>query len=407
MTDFLALTRRRFAQWRAGGLWAWDLSLAAAITLPMFAIINGFRSEPGWLLPIAALVLGHRVLPEVSAVIVALLCVANLFDVTTYGHFPISPAPLLIPVVVHGAMAYGVNRQWGYWTFGATLIGIMTWFLIVYRRISDQATVSMGGIAISVAIASFLLGKQYRDRQDRMAERELAANERIRLLEAERDQRAEVGAAAERASIARELHDIVAHSLSVIIVQADGGRAAAEGKPAVALDVLETISQTGRAALAEMRRIVGVLRDPAAHTEFAPAPAATNIKELVESVTAAGLDVTLAMSGPLEDLPPPISLITYRVVQESLTNVIKHAGPSPRVEVTVSICPQEVALTVLDDGLGADAVGPAPGGGHGLRGMRERVMIHDGSVIAAPRAGGGFLVAVRIPLPPAQTEDEV
>ncbi|HEX3512750.1 MAG TPA: histidine kinase [Trebonia sp.] len=203
---------------------------------------------------------------------------------------------------------------------------------------------------------------------------------------------AEQAAAAERARIARELHDIVAHHLSVIVLQAAGGRAS--GKPAEA--TLEKIESSGRQALAETRRLLGVMRDPDQETWFAPRPGIGELDALADSVRAAGLPVNLVISGHRAALPAAADVSVYRIVQEALTNVLKHAGPG-RADVSVACAEEAVTVEITDNGTGA-AGGQTPAGGHGLAGMRERVAVFGGELRAGPRPGGGFAVRARLPL---------
>ena len=203
---------------------------------------------------------------------------------------------------------------------------------------------------------------------------------------------AEQAAAAERARIARELHDIVAHHLSVIVLQAAGARAS--GRPAEA--TLEKIENSARQALAETRRLLGVLRDPDEETGLAPQPGIGDLDALAASVRAAGLPVNLVIDGDLAALPAAVDVSVYRIVQEALTNVLKHAGPA-RADVTIGCAQDAVTIEVTDDGT-AEPGDQAPAGGHGLAGMRERAAVFGGELAAGPRPGGGFAVRARLPL---------
>jgi signal transduction histidine kinase len=209
---------------------------------------------------------------------------------------------------------------------------------------------------------------------------------------AELQRQAEQAAAAERARIARELHDIVAHHLSVIVLQAAGTRAS--GKPAEAS--LEKIENSARQALAETRRLLGVLRDPDEEAGLDPQPGIGDLDELAASVRAAGLPVHLVIDGDPVALPAAVDVSVYRIVQEALTNVLKHAGPA-RAEVTVGCTADTVTVEVTDNGI-AEPAHKAPAGGHGLAGMRERAAVFGGELAAGPRPGGGFAVHARLPL---------
>jgi signal transduction histidine kinase len=222
----------------------------------------------------------------------------------------------------------------------------------------------------------------------------------------EREQRTQLAVADERSRIAREMHDVVAHSLSVIIAQADGGRFVASQHPEKAADVLETIGSTGRAALADMRSLLGVLRGDE-DTSFGPQPGLDALDDLVARVDAAGLKVSLEREGDLHSIPQAVSMSSFRLVQEALTNVMKHAGPAASARVEVRRTHAGLAIDVLDDGRGHDP--SSDGQGHGLTGMRERVAVFGGELDAGPLPDGGFRVGARIPLsgtpspyPPAQ-----
>ena len=198
--------------------------------------------------------------------------------------------------------------------------------------------------------------------------------------------------AAERTRIARELHDIVAHHLSVVVLQAAGARAS--GKAAEA--ALEKIEHSGRQALAETRRLLGVLRESAGETGLGPQPGVGELEALADSVRAAGLPVNLVISGESAALPAAVDVSVYRIVQEALTNVLKHAGPA-RADVTIGCARDTVTIEVTDNGTGEPGR-PATADGHGLAGMRERVAIFGGDLRAGPRPGGGFAVRARLPL---------
>jgi signal transduction histidine kinase len=206
------------------------------------------------------------------------------------------------------------------------------------------------------------------------------------------ERQAEQATAAERARIAREMHDIVAHHLSVIVLQAAGARAS--GKPAEA--TLEKIENSARQALSETRRLLGVLRDPDEETGLAPQPGIGDLAALATSVQAAGLPVHLVIDGDLAALPATVDVSVYRIVQEALTNVLKHAGPA-RADVTIGCGQDAVMIEVTDDGT-ADPGQQVPVGGHGLAGMRERATVFGGELAAGPRPDGGYAVRARLPL---------
>jgi signal transduction histidine kinase len=226
--------------------------------------------------------------------------------------------------------------------------------------------------------------------------RRQAASDAARIAAMQRQ--AEQATAAERARIARELHDIIAHHLSVVVLHAAGARASGGADPAT----LEEIEHSGRQALTETRRLFGVLREPAEQAGRAPQPGISELPALAGSLRAAGLEVSLSIDGDHAALPPAVNVSAYRIVQEALTNVLKHAGPA-RAEVTVGCADSAVTIEVTDDGPG----NPAPpavkgegevGGGQGLAGIRERVAVFGGDLRAGPRPGGGFTVCARLPI---------
>jgi len=241
---------------------------------------------------------------------------------------------------------------------------------------SDDAFKTFVGLA-GLTIAAAGIGTSVRQR---------------RAVQAASEQRA---AAAERARIAREMHDIVAHNLSVMIALADGAAFAAERSPAQSIAAMQTVSATGREALAEMRGLLGVLRDADSETSRRPQPGIEELSRLVGHVRAAGLPVTLAVEGDAAALPAGAQLTVFRLVQEALTNSLKHAGPKARAAVTLRCDAAGVDVEISDDGSGERP--PAQGGhGLGLSGMRERAAVYAGTVEAGPLSGGGWRVHTRL-----------
>ena len=222
--------------------------------------------------------------------------------------------------------------------------------------------------------------------------REMA--ERARRLELEQKDAAERAVAHERQRIARELHDVIAHSVSVMTVQAGAVRRLLAPEQERERQALETIEATGREALTEMRRLVGLLREEGAMPEFSPQPGLGTMDDLLENVRSAGLPVELAVDGTPRTLPPGIDLAAYRVVQEALTNALKYGGTA-HAWVSLHWREDELELEVANDGRGD---GDGSGGGHGLAGMRERVSLYGGSVDSGPRDGGGYVVRARLPV---------
>jgi signal transduction histidine kinase len=237
--------------------------------------------------------------------------------------------------------------------------------------------------------AVFMLGFSVQSRRTRVN----ALEERAAAMEREREEEARRAVADERLRIAQELHDVVAHSMGVIAVQAGVGAHVLDRDPEEARRALDAISRTSRSTLTEIRRMLGVLRaDDGA--EYAPAPGLGDLPRLVTELGGAGLEVEVRSAGERCELPPGVDFTAYRIVQEALTNVLKHAGPA-RATVSVGYEPAALRISVVDDGRGVN--GNSSGGGHGLLGMRERVGVYGGSFAAGPRVGGGFEVAVELP----------
>uniref|UniRef100_A0AAU3GVR7 histidine kinase n=1 Tax=Streptomyces sp. NBC_01401 TaxID=2903854 RepID=A0AAU3GVR7_9ACTN len=249
-------------------------------------------------------------------------------------------------------------------------------------------------------VLAWVLGDSIRTRRAYFSQLE----ERAARLEREREAQSKVAVAAERARIARELHDVVAHNVSVMVVQADGAAYVMDSSPDQARQALETISGTGRQALAEMRRLLGVLRtgDSEESGEYVPQPDVGQIEELVGKVRETGLAVDFRIEGTPRPLPSGVELTAYRIVQEALTNTRKHGGPDAGASVRLVYFDDGLGLLVEDDGRGAPHElyedGGADGAGHGMIGMRERVGMVGGTLDAGPRQGGGFRISALLPL---------
>ncbi len=216
--------------------------------------------------------------------------------------------------------------------------------------------------------------------------------ERANRLELERDQRARLAAAAERSRLAREMHDVVAHNVSIMVTLAEGARAATMSDPAGAAEAMGEVSSTGRMALADMRNLLGVLRDRGEPTGRTPQPDLSGLPALIDGVRSTGIAVELEERGIPFGLPPGVELTVYRLVQESLTNVLKHADGASNVVITLEFDRPCLALRVRDDGAVAGPVSR----GHGLRGMQERAAVCGGTLTAGPSPGGGWEVDARM-----------
>jgi signal transduction histidine kinase len=330
----------------------------------------------------APLVLRRRAPVAVFAVVM-LVCGAELLFVEEFIAANAAALVALYTLVVYAP------RRLAAIGFAVTLAGAAPYAALFDNPSTGDALVTWLLLAGQIVLAA-ALGDRTRARLGDRARLE----ERARLLAAERDQQATIAAAAERARIARELHDVVAHSLSVVIAQADGGRYAAGRDPGQARAALDTIATTAREAQAEMRRALGILREqPGA--PFRPQPGAGDLPALVARTREAGLAVELTEEGAARELPPAAGVTLYRVVQEALTNVLKHAGPDATSTVTLRWEPDRVTVVVRDDGSGAGA--SEDGRGAGLAGMRERVEPRGGTLSAGPHPDGGFEVRAELP----------
>jgi signal transduction histidine kinase len=303
------------------------------------------------------------------AITIAARTLPTLTEPTNSGVF------VFLLVAVYSAAAHTSGRR-------TLLAGGMTVGICVTNLAMDGIT------ADNVIFFSLLFGAPWAAgravRQRRLNDRELE-QEKTRAAAAIVD---------ERARIARELHDVVAHSISVMVLQARGGRRVLQSDPADARDAFAVIESTGQQALDEMRRLVGMLRSGDETLPLAPQPSLKELGTLVEQVRAAGLPVQLAVEGEPRDLPPGVDLSAYRIVQEALTNALKHAGPA-RARVVLRYRADDLELEISDDGSGT---GEDSGSGYGLVGMRERISVYGGELQAGRRPGGGYALRVRLPL---------
>lgn len=357
----------------------------------------GWAADIGYVVLMSALVIPlawRRRAPVTSG---AIIIAGYLLQLAIQA--PMSGANLSVFWVVYALAAFG-PRWMGIAAFALAIAGAGAASLVYGFLISGLSNRSSVTDALIVAaVVGAFLGVCWLSGDLTRSRRLLVAElwGRSVRLEMEQKQERELAAADERARIAREMHDIVAHSLSVIITQADGGRYAAQSDPALAEKTLKTIADTGRESLAEMRRLLGVLRaDEDVLTR--PVPALGDIDNLVAGLRDAGVAVESVRVGEQRRaLPMGAELVAYRVVQESFTNVLKHAGPGASVRLLRSWDAHGLMIEVDDDGRGAAADEPGTAGGQGIRGMTERVGLYGGSVTAGPRRGGGFRVTVVLP----------
>ena len=341
-----------------------------------------------------------------------LIMLGAWIQVFTHG----SASDGLNQLVVRGAdFALGValytmvtctNRRRALEYAGLLVIGTTIWS---FWRIDNGAPgigVSLFGAGVIYGFC-WVLGEFVGARRAYHAEVE----SRLQMLEIERDQQAKIAVAEERARIARELHDVVAHAVSVIVVQADGAAYAIRDNPDLAETAVHTIAETGRGALHELRRLLELLRNESDERDTrTPQPDVSALPELAEKVTSAGLQVWLVFRGDLAGLPATVGLGIYRIVQEALTNTLKYAGVGSQAHVRVERVGGLIEVEVLDDGPEPDdGRFPRPrevvgvSGGNGLIGMRERASVLGGTLAAGPRPGGGWQVRATFPVRGAKT----
>ena len=315
--------------------------------------------------------------------------------IVAWGHVALdvglSPAPLVLQYAV--LFSLGSRRGRGTTLLAALAVG--TWIIVAALPLLQLEYLRVGTVGLLVLTGFFvatlgLFAQARRHHLERLAALNLQ-------LARERDARAAVAAAEERARIAREMHDIVSHSLGTMVVMADGAARTVDSDPGRAGEAMVRVRETGRGALSEMRRMLGVLReDPEAPR--APQPGLDRLDDLLDEVRTGGLRVDLEVVGDRIALSEGLDLAAYRIVQEALTNARRHGGPLLSV-VTVRIerSPTRLDLRILDDGAG-HAPSTVEGSGHGLVGMRERVAAHGGDLEVGPRPGGGFSVHAVLPI---------
>lgn len=373
--------------WRLGprGQRWFDATLAGTLVL---MTVSAPAAGVGVLGSIAAFgqtvpLLWRRHHPNAVFVVVALASALQALTVET----PLV-SQVAFPVAVYSVARFS-TMWWGLAALAVGLCGAVVSAVVWVRGFDGELTTgNVTAYAVTtgtIVVTAWALGALARTRRAYVD----ALVERGERLEREAAQQVALAASDERARIAREMHDVVAHGLSMIVVSADGARYAARRDPEVATQALETIAATGRESLTEMRRMLGLLRSGEG-TELRPQPGLADLAGLV-----AGDGVEAVLPDPATPVPDGTALTAYRVVQEALTNVRRHAGPGAQVRVRVEVT-DEVAVLVEDDGRGAAAADD--GHGLGLAGMRERVAVHGGTVEAGPRPGGGWRVSARMPL---------
>jgi signal transduction histidine kinase len=322
-----------------------------------------------------------------APLVVAAACLAGAFVLVEVGGVEEFSAPLLVVGVL--AFLLGLSRSTRH-----ALAGLLVVFVgVAAIATADDETV-LGDYVFPMGFAAVAWGgaRALRHRTDLAAELHEAAlrEEERREIEAAR------ATAEERRRVAREMHDVVAHTISIMVVQAGGARRILEHDPDRAADAARNIERTGRGALGELRRLLGLMHGGEEDATVVPQPTLDGLEALVERARAAGLPVQLHVDGERRPLPAGAELAAYRVVQESLTNALVHAAGAP-TDVTLRWDPEALSIVVADRGpMGATP--PSESSGQGIVGMRERVRVYGGTLTAAPRMDGGFVVRARIPL---------
>lgn len=388
--------------------WWLDLLLAAALTgAALYEIwVAPFPTDVGipgpqlentviFVLIGLALVLRRKVpAATLFVVVVAALTQREIFSSPSVTQFPIeSFLALLVAFYSAGAYAEPRRAAIGGAIAGAAIVGASLPYLIAGNPRQD--TIPSWIFMATVWLAGWAFRKQ-RTKSARL-------EDRATILEREREERARVAVAEERARIARELHDVVAHSVSVIVVQAQAAQRLIDKDEHDARRALGSIETSGRQALVELRRMLGILRRTGEEPALGPQPGLQQLNALVGQFRESGLAVELSIEGEARPLPAGVDLSAYRIVQEALTNTLKHAGPA-RSWVTVCYRDEEIELEVRDDGAGT---GKDEGSGHGLIGISERVALYGGVFESGEREGRGYFVRARLPLGTLSSEPTV
>lgn len=317
-------------------------------------------------------------------VVAATLAVSVVWDVWGLAGGP----SLAILISLYGVGLYVADNRTSVLAVGVAMVTVVADDVLLERE-----PVSVVGLSLVLVLAAWYVGRRVRGRREYVT----LVEERADFLERDRAAAAREAVNAERTRIARELHDLVAHRVSMITVQAGAAQTVAVSDPERAVRAMEAVEDAGREALGELRQILGVLRADDSEQGLAPLHGVAEIPNLVAEMREAGVDVRLSTAGVPGDPPTGVDLAAYRIVQEALTNVLKHAGPDPQAHVRLGTDTHMLTVEVTDRGSGASTV---PGSGQGLIGMRERTELLGGTFEAGPRPGGGFSVTARLPLEP-------
>jgi signal transduction histidine kinase len=380
----------RFAErFATARVWAFDVAVAAALTalsLSIFASIANRVERPAPAVAVTLLVVHCASLTwrrRAPLAVMGLNLVSGAVLVAI--GYPVVMLGLASVVVLY-TVASRSRRAPALAALGAT-VAAMAAALVLPASRADASTIAGNAVVLTVV---WFLGDSHRSRREYVARLE----ERTAELERARDDLARTAVAEERLRIARELHDVLAHSMGMIAVQAGVGAHVIDSRPDDAKQSLAAIEQASKSALGEIRRMLGLLRSPEEPAATRPSPGLADLPQLAEETGRTGLDVELRVDPPREPLSPGIELAIYRIVQEAVTNVVRHAGAGHAL-VSVTFDEDAARVAVVDDGPAASA---DPTEGHGIAGMRERVAIHRGTFEAGAVPGGGFRVAASIPL---------
>ncbi len=369
---------------RAGLVLAFVLTAWAQIEVWVPAWSSGTDpGEPRWLASLLTLLITAPLVVRKRWPLQALATVAVAAVVRSLVLAPPDGVPELFAelVAIYSAAANS-DRV-------AAMVGLAVASPLIFVESEDAADY---GFAAFLVVTPWLAGRAIRSRQ------KLIEVLRVRTVELQhqREEKAQMAAVAERARIARELHDVLAHSLSVVVVQAEAAdKHLEEGDSSRARAATGKILKTGRQALTEVRQLLGVLRKDDRDIALVPQPGLGVVPQLVQEMRIAGLDVDLDVVGAPRELPAGIDLAAYRILQEALTNALKHAGRQAKVDVTIRYSDHHLEVTIVDDG---KAIAPSNSGGHGLVGMRERVELYSGTLHTGQRPEGGYEVRVALPL---------
>jgi signal transduction histidine kinase len=366
------------------------LSLGLVGRVDIEGLNDIFLRESNWLHVVLIVLMSaplalRRVFPaSVFGVVLGAWVVDRAFD------YPESLATVGVLVAFY-TIGTELPRRRSFYIGGLSALFVLFWTILGTLVLESVTAVSIATTTIAT-VTPFLIGREMRTRRERAEE----LRQKVADAEREREESARRAVEAERARIARELHDVVAHQMTVMTIQAEGARRIADGADPRVLEALDTIKATGHSALAEMRRVVGLLRETEGAAELAPLPRLEDLTSLVEQVRSAGVAVDLTIGGDARPLADGVELSAFRIIQESLTNAVQHGGPGVSAEVTVNYGDDSLDVRVDDDGRGA-AAAPSNGGGNGLVGMRERVAVLGGSLEAGAKPGGGYRVHASIP----------